>query len=684
VVRYVKLVPEVNYQITMARDRRFFSLGLILATACALLTPASAKRLKPPAELVPKPSESEIQVGSLRLRRCKGVPAYCGAIIRALDPSGTTRGTIKVGFQLYPHVSSSLPQLETIVAMEGGPGYPTTESRHSYIGLFQPLMDRHDLLLVDHRGTGLSNALNCPLLQSELNPVHDGVSACGDTLGKAAYLYGTALAADDLTAVLDALAINQIDLYGDSYGTYFSQAFAVRHPQRLRALVLDSAYPIVGLSPWYPQIAPTIREGLRLVCQRSAACRDLPGDAGSRLDQLVAALREQPLSGTAQDGEGKTIAVTADPTNIAYLLFSNSTVLVVYREFDAAARAYLEHRDAVPLLRLVAENQKAGQTGGREIPISSYSAGAFVATSCASYPQLYDMTAHPADRAGQLERAITEKERTEPNVYAPFTVREFERMPLDDSVLDLCLNWPQAPSQISVGTPVPANAVFPSVPTLVFSAEFDPLTPWPQGAAAVKEFPNARHVIIQNSAHVVALEDADNCGSTLTRHFIQTLDARDTTCAGKVAEVHLVPKFAVNAADLDPATATAGNQADESDRRIVATAVQTLGDALARWWFNDTGKGAGLRGGRFKYKTAGSHSIYKLDSLHWTQDVSVSGQADWAYNFPGTVKAELRVVGPNGAKGALSVKWDGRVPGSMAEITGKMRNKNVAARIYAP
>src|SRR5206468_94028 len=200
-------------QITMARDRRFFTLELALGIACMFLTPASAKRLKPPAELVPKPSESEIQVGSLRLRRCKGVPAYCGAIIRALDPSGATRDTIKVGFQFYPHVSSSSPQLETIVAMEGGPGYPTTESRHSYIGLFQPLMDRHDLLLVDHRGTGVSNALNCPLLQSEPNPVHDGVSTCGDTLGKAAYLYGTTLAADDLAAVLDALAINQIDLY---------------------------------------------------------------------------------------------------------------------------------------------------------------------------------------------------------------------------------------------------------------------------------------------------------------------------------------------------------------------------------------------------------------------------------------------------------------------------------------
>lgn len=29
-------------------------------------------------------------------------------------------------------------------------------------------------------------------------------------------------------------------LYGDSYGTFFSQAFAVRHPDRLDTLILDA------------------------------------------------------------------------------------------------------------------------------------------------------------------------------------------------------------------------------------------------------------------------------------------------------------------------------------------------------------------------------------------------------------------------------------------------------------
>jgi len=50
--------------------------------------------------------------------------------------------------------------------------------------------------------------------------------------------------------VLEALGIAQVGLYGDSYGTYFAQVFTLRHPQRLRALVLDGAYPLDG--PDYP------------------------------------------------------------------------------------------------------------------------------------------------------------------------------------------------------------------------------------------------------------------------------------------------------------------------------------------------------------------------------------------------------------------------------------------------
>src|SRR5438270_9569258 len=149
----------------------------------AVVLPAPAKRLKPPAELVPPAKKSSIQVGSLQLHRCKDAPAYCGTLPRPLDPNGAVPGTINIGFQFYPHLDPEAPPAELIVATEGGPGYATTGTRHSYVELFRPLMDRHDLLLVDDRGTGTSEAVNCAMLQHELNPLPEGIAACGAQMG---------------------------------------------------------------------------------------------------------------------------------------------------------------------------------------------------------------------------------------------------------------------------------------------------------------------------------------------------------------------------------------------------------------------------------------------------------------------------------------------------------------------
>src|SRR5260370_31580935 len=166
-------------------------------------------------------------------------------------------------------------------------------------------MDRQDLLLMDDRGTGTSQAVYCRVLQSEPNPEPDGIAACGAQMSDCGQLYRGVFAAADLAAILDGLGIHQVDLYGDSYGTIFSQIFAVRHPEKLRALVLDSAFPAVGLSPWYPEIAPTIRTAFGSARKRSRTCRALPDDSARRLEQLLAQLRQNPFSGRAHAGGGK-------------------------------------------------------------------------------------------------------------------------------------------------------------------------------------------------------------------------------------------------------------------------------------------------------------------------------------------------------------------------------------------
>ncbi|MCS6711402.1 alpha/beta fold hydrolase [Brachybacterium sp. EF45031] len=78
-----------------------------------------------------------------------------------------------------------------------------------------------DVLMMEHRGVGLSR-----------------LDARGDDLPARALRLDHVLG--DITAVLDHARVPQVALYGVGYGALLAQAFAARHPQRVRALVLDS------------------------------------------------------------------------------------------------------------------------------------------------------------------------------------------------------------------------------------------------------------------------------------------------------------------------------------------------------------------------------------------------------------------------------------------------------------
>ena len=152
------------------------------------------------------------------------------------------------------------------------------------------------MLIVDKRGTGLSDPIDCPWLQTGSLAL-GAVANCGRQLGPTAWLYGTDFAVGDIVAVLDALEIGEVDFYGDSYGTFVGQIFAGLYPQRLRSIILDSAYPVRPPDVWFPTDWATAWAGIDLSCSRSPSCVALGGQASSRMQQLIDDIRIQPITG---------------------------------------------------------------------------------------------------------------------------------------------------------------------------------------------------------------------------------------------------------------------------------------------------------------------------------------------------------------------------------------------------
>lgn len=620
-------------------------------------------------------------VGSMTLRAC-GRAAYCGHLDRPLDPTGTLPGNIPIYFEYYPHTRPG-PAAGVLVATEGGPGYPATESRDEYLALFEPLMSRRDVLIMDNRGTGRSGALDCHALQTAPAWTVAGVAECGEWLGSRAPLYSTAYAADDLAAILQTLELAKIDLYGDSYGTYFEQVFATRHPDALRSIVLDGAYPLDSPDyAWYPTYAPAMRAKFNIACARSPGCASIPGDSIAHMMPALEQLRAAPFDATAHDVDGRERHFRADASQLAIVMYGSAPALSTARETDAAARAFV-NGDRAPLLRLMAETAAAVDSRDPGANPVHWSAGLAAAVLCQDPPQIFDMRMAPPERALDRDRAVAQRTREHPDTYAPFSIDEYRGMPLDYSFLDECVAWPVSPPS-HPASQVGISARYPDIPALILSGELDNLTTVADGAAVAAAFEHGVQVRIANGFHVNALlHSRSACPADLVRRFIVDSDPGDTSCATRVPPLRVVPRFATVSGELEPATGLAGNSATAAQLRVVTAALMTAGDLWARVSANTSGHGVGLRGGRFVISRLAGASRVTLEHVRWVSDIAVSGTLV-THGRSGPVKAALHVDGMRSARGTLHIHWIEGDERPRATIFGTLGRAHVAAESTAP
>lgn len=666
--------------------RRGFVLALLVLMLPALLG------VEPIVDS--KQKDGKLKVGTQTLTECKEYPQlWCGKLNVPLDRDDPSAGKIAIGFAWRPAERRSRG---TIVANEGGPGYPSIASFTLWRGMFGPLLKDHDLLMVDARGTGMSRAIDCKGLQNfdgsqSAEAFHKVIADCGKQLnttfkrGNGEYvhasdLFGTVDAVDDMAAVIKALKVGKVHLYGDSYGSFFAQAFAARHPEMLRSLTLDGTWPLIDANPWYPETPETLRFAFDAVCQRSAACRDVaPGSATARLGELAGALEAEPISGKVPRSGKPPIDVTVKGSDIPAFAWSAGSDAGIYRDLDAAGRAAMDG-DPKPLLRLAARAGLNGTLSGGW-PLKWYSVGHAVAVPCTDYPQIYDMSATPQERRQQFDAAAADLPA---GFFAPFSVQQWLQNPIQD--YDQCVAWP-SPTHERELAPEGLPLVPSTLPVLILAGDLDSVTAMGGAETARDQLgPSARLVVVESSTHVVAQGDVVGCGSSLVRNFLRDpshLEQLDTSCADNFPEIRATGVFPLELADQPLPTATAGNRATPEQQRLAALAVATAGDVIA-YPPNRGKKLTGLRGGTIAASRSRKPRVLTLKNVRFAEDVAVSGKVKVPSKASQTISANLVAVADDGTRVKITASWRPLQPGALATVRGTVANGQTPLRISMP
>jgi pimeloyl-ACP methyl ester carboxylesterase len=404
----------------------------------------------------------------------------CGTLKVPLDPAAPEGLKIEL-FVARLGGFSPEPRPDPLLLIAGGPGQSTVDFYLQLRGAFELARRDRDIILVDQRGTGRSaQGFACAApddlsldtaAPEELNQVID---ACVAKLDHDPRFYTTSVAVQDLDRVRAALGLEQWNVYGVSYGTRVAQHYLRRYPMRVRSVVLDGVVPPpLALGPDVAREAQRALEQIFARCAADAEC----GARFAGLPQLLAEVLVRLDAGAADETDPPPISALELRTLIRFMSYSAATVAllpVLISEAHAGNYSPLAGQ-ARTLLRELPESLS--------FPMSN-------SVMCAEDAPFVTETA-----TGGLE-----------TTYLGTGIM--------DGIKLICGRWPIGAIDADFKTPVVS-----SIPALLLSGEYDPITP-PAYAERVKSegLANSLHLIGRGQGHGLV---GVGCVPRLLRSFLE-------------------------------------------------------------------------------------------------------------------------------------------------------------------
>jgi pimeloyl-ACP methyl ester carboxylesterase len=448
------------------------------------------------------PTTQEYEIGpTLQLEPCElsetggttsGQRAQCGKLRVYENRTSSTGRQIDLHIVVIPAISRS-PEPDPLFILAGGPGEAATQSYPALSIAFSRINQRRDIVLVDQRGTGSSNPLECQsteedqaALETDPKALQGLFKRCLDELEADPRFYTTSIAMDDLDEVRQALGYERINLYGVSYGTRAAMVYMRQYPDNIRVAILDGLAPpewILG-----PKASQDAQRALDLTFQRCLSdqvCSQAFPNIRSNFEEVMSAVKDDPVELTLPHPvSGEMFDFTLDynflATTIHGMSYAPETVaLLPLMIHTSASRGDYSNLASVGLTYIYSVS-------------GAISPGMRFSVICAEDVPFYD------------------QEVTSEGYLGDFIVQTFT---------EICKVWPQGQIPADFHEPVRSE-----IPVLLLSGELDPVTPPDNAQLASRNLPNSLHLFAPGQSHANIFR---GCIPSIATDFIESGSVQD-------------------------------------------------------------------------------------------------------------------------------------------------------------
>jgi pimeloyl-ACP methyl ester carboxylesterase len=489
----------MRVEIFLSNSRKLFFSGVALVTYLSFmifLVPA-IKTNSPPVlgEWTPRPCAFE---GAKKMSDSNVECGYLSVPLRHTDPNGKK---IRLAVAIIRYRGEDKAP-DPVFYAQGGPGGATLDTYTAMLYSDHAAEAyKRDLVLWDQRGTLHSEPnLICPevtdasLKEAAENPDMEtarrmrsaAFQACAERLEKNGVelsAFNSVENAHDIDFIRRAFGYQKINFYGVSYGTLLGQHLLREHGNSVRSVVLDSVVPSTVNS-----IEDAVFSKQRISekyfggCANDPTCNASLPDLMNRYLDLVERLDKAPVTLSVRDSENARLV----RVKLTGRLLEGATYEIFYADkfhrlipyaIDQAARGDYQ------LVRWLVSFKLFDR---------KFSTGVYQTVTCSESGNTDVSKFDHVDLSPRLVRA--EKNSAE----------EF---------LNVCKSW-----KIPLLPDVVRAPVASSVPSLLLSGDFDPITPPEYAEIVGKTLQNKYSLVFPNGAH--GQMSSDPCAESIMKAFI--------------------------------------------------------------------------------------------------------------------------------------------------------------------